>query len=360
MQFLKKSFGFQFKIFIIYVFMKIESKPENLSFLLLYLSKSELFMKNYWFAFLLISFVAVAQIPKDCSKCSTEIINETKIQSLDSYALKLLKNEMYARKGYVFSNAVYAGYFKKFDWYKPLNDNSKIIFSDLETKNIVILNQKISEISEFISTEQNSKYKTLSDQKIQEIFTEGRKKQLGIQFSIWKVYDYEDKTGKYYLVLTEDGDKKDAVKHPMNKAIKAFNFKLEGENWTKTFETNDTKLSEEESIWFWSRYIYVEDFDNDGIIDPIIFYGTNGYNGYDDGRAKILLYYKGKKIGIRIQNGVLDGERNFSVDADFYNLPKKIQDKIFEQMNFMVKNNHTILPHGWQKKVAKKMTFIRE
>lgn len=57
----------------------------------------------------------------------------------------------------------------------------------------------------------------------------------------------------------------------MNSAIKAFNFKIDGENWTKTFETNDTKHPEEVSIWFWSRYIYVEDFDNDGIIEPIIF-----------------------------------------------------------------------------------------
>ena len=67
------------------------------------------------------------------------------------------------------------------------------------------------------------------------------------------------------------------------------------------------------------------------------------------------MYYKGKKIGIRIQNGVLDDERNFSVDADFYSLPKKIQDKILSQMNFMVENNHSLLPYGWQKKMAKKI-----
>ena len=340
--------------------MKIQSISGNHSFLLLYLSKSELFMKKKLFAFLFFSVAVSAQIPNDCSKCSSEVINENQIQSLDSYALKLLKNEIYARKGYVFSNSVYADYFKKLDWYKPLGDNSKIVFSDLETNNIAILNQKINAISQFVSTEQNSKYKTLSEEKIKEIFTDLKRKELGINFRIWKVYDYADKTGKYYLVLTEDGDAKNAEKYPMNTAIKAFNFKIDGKVWTKIFETNDTKHPEETSIWFWTRYVYVEDFDNDGIIEPIIFYGTNGYNGYDDGRAKILLYYKGKKIGIRIQNGVLDDERNFSVDADFYNLPKKIQDKIFEQMNFMVENNHSILPYGWQKKVAKKMTFINE
>ncbi|WP_296142411.1 YARHG domain-containing protein [uncultured Flavobacterium sp.] len=317
-------------------------------------------MKKICFAILLISLSVSAQIPKDCSKCSSEIIDETDIQSLDSYALKLLKNEIYARKGYVFSNLVYADYFKKFSWYKPLNDNSKIVFSDLETNNIGILNQKISEISQFISTEQNSKYKTLSTQKIKEIFTESRRKELGINFNIWKVYDYQDKTAKFYLVLTEDNAKQSTNENPMNNAIKAFNFKIDNGIWTKTFETNDTKNAGELSIWFWSRYIYVEDFDGDGIIEPMIFYGTNGYNGYGDGRAKILLYYKGKKIGIRIQNGILDDERNFSVDAEFYNLPKKVQDKIVEQMNFMVENDHSLLPYGWEKKMAKKMTFIKE
>lgn len=98
-----------------------------------------------------------------------------------------------------------------------------------------------------------------------------KRKELGINFRIWKVYDYADKTGKYYLVLTEDGDAKDAGKHPSNTAIKAFNFKIDGKVWTKTFETNDTKHPEELSIWFWTRYVYVEDFDNDGIIEPILF-----------------------------------------------------------------------------------------
>lgn len=317
-------------------------------------------MKKYGLAFLFFSLSISAQIPKDCSRCSSEIIDESKIQSLDSYAVKLLKNEIYARKGYTFSNPIFADYFKKFNWYKPLNANSNINFSDLETRNIAILNQKISEISEFISTEQNSKYKTLSAQEQKKIFTEARKKELGINFNIWKVYDYQDKTGKFYLVLTEDNANGQTDKNPMNNAIKAFNFKVDNSIWKKTFETNDTKNSGESSIWFWSRYIYVEDFDNDGIIEPIIFYGTGGDNGYSDGRVKILIYYKGKKIGIRIQNGTLDDERNFSVDAEFYNLPKKIQDKVFDQMNFMVKNEHSILPYGWQKKMVKKMTFITE
>lgn len=317
-------------------------------------------MKKFLVLFLLISLTIKAQNLKDCSKCSSEIIPETTIANLNTSTLKLLKNEIYARKGYTFSNEEYANHFKQFSWYMPSGNNNAITFSDIEQKNIAILAKKISEITQpSLNSEPNSKYKTLTEEKIKEIFTDKKKEELGIHFSIWKVYDYQDKTGKYYLVLTEDKIKP-LKEGNFNNAVKALNFKVENNIWTKTFETNDYKQDREDSIWFWTKYVYVEDFDHDGIIEPMLFYGTNGYNGYDDGRIKILIYYKGQKIGIRIQNGVLDDERNFSVDAGFYNLPKTIQDKIVEQMNNMVENGHSILPYGWQKKMAKKMTFIKE
>lgn len=317
-------------------------------------------MKFHLFLILLAVFSGNAQNTINCSKCSSELIDESKLKNEDIFSLKLLKNEIYARKGYVFSNPEYSNVFSKYNWYKPVSDNSNIVYTDIETKNIAILNQRINKISEFLENERNSKYKAFSQQKTDQIFTKEKKKELGINFNIWKVYNYKDKTGEYYLVLTEDKYKEPVDGNNFNRAVKAFNFKIDNEHWIKTFETNDFKESYEVSIWFWSRYIYVEDFNQDGIIDPMIIYGTSGLNLYDDGRIKILLYYKGKKIGIRIQNGVLDDERNFSVDANFYILPKKIQEKIIEQMYLMVENDHSILPYGWQKKMAKKMTFISE
>jgi len=319
-----------------------------------------MYMKFCLSIILFTTLLAKAQNRVDCSKCSLELIHETKLENEDISTLKLLKNEIYARKGYVFSNPEYADYFKKYSWYKPVNDNKSIVYSDIEKRNIAILSQKINEISQFISTENNSKYKIISEEKINEIFPKEKRKELGINFNIWKVYSYKDKAGQYYLVLTENKFKEPTGGNVFNNSVKALNFKIQGNGLIKTFEANDTKDKEEESVWFWTRYIYVEDFDNDGIIEPMIIYGTSGYNGYSDGRIKILLYYKGKKIGVRIQNGVLDDERNLKIDADFYALPKKIQDKIVEQMELMVENNHSILPYGWEKKMAKKMTFIEE
>lgn len=316
-------------------------------------------LKYYIFVLLMFPMIFLAQIPKNCSDCSTIIIESSDLENLDMYNLRILKNEIYARKGYAFSNKEFKDYFSKLSWYKPLNSNKLVKLSDIETKNVEMIGQRISEISQFISVEENSKYKTLSDEKIEEIFNENRKQQLGIKFNIWKVYDYKDKTGNYYLVLTENkSDENEGARD--NLSIKAFNFKVENKIWKKTFETNDFKENHETGIWFWTRYVYVEDFDNDGIVEPILFYGTNASNGYDDGRIKILIYHKGKKVGVRIQNGILDDERNLRIDAAFYLLPKSIQEKVVQQMNAMIKNNHSILPYGWQEKMKKKKLYIDE
>ncbi len=316
-------------------------------------------LKSFVIFLLTYTSILTAQIPKNCSTCSTVYIESNELDNLEIYTLRLLKNEIYARNGYVFANKEFKEYFNKQVWYKPSNNNKSIQLSVTETKNIEIINQRINEISQFISVEENSKYKTFSEEKVEEIFTEKRRLELGIEFKIWKVYSYNDKSGKYYLVLTEN--KSDENEGPRdNLSIRAFNFKIENQTWKKTFETNDFKEKYETGIWFWTRYIYTEDFDNDGFVEPILFYGTSGMNRYSDGRIKILIYFKGKKVGIRIQNGVLDDERNLRIDKEFYALPKNIQSKVVEQMNAMVTNNHSILPDGWQLKMRKKMLFIEE
>lgn len=57
---------------------------------------------------------------------------------------------------------------------------------------------------------------------------------------------------------------------------------------------------------------------------------TSGMNGYDDGRVKFIIYYRGQKI-----------------DKRFYALPIKLQETIKDKMNLMVTNNHAIFPYGW-------------
>ena len=109
---------------------------------------------------------------------------------------------------------------------------------------------------------------------------------------------------------------------------------------------------------FWSISCQFNDIDGDGLVEPILVYGTFGPNGYDDGRAKIILLYKGQKVAIRHQNGVLDNERKTQVDLTFYALPSKIQDHVKQIMATMVEKKHAIFPSAYEEKMSKKVTQI--
>ena len=96
------------------------------------------------------------------------------------------------------------------------------------------------------------------------------------------------------------------------------------------------------SIWFWTKYFSLTDLDNDGYIDPIIIYGIVGDEDFSYSTVKILTYYKGNKIAIRHYNGVLDDERKTQIDTSFHSLPKPIRQKIYNTIQFMEENNHSV------------------
>jgi len=190
------------------------------------------------------------------------------------------------------------------------------------------------------------------------VFTPDVKTNLDITLPVVRTYSYSDKSGKYYMVLTEkfdgmeDGDS-------VHKTIKAFNYKDTGAGLEKQWEVNDfTRKTENDypgelSMWFWTRYCVFQDIDKDGLADPILVYGSKGDNGLDNGRVKILIYYKGEKIVIRHQNGVLDDERNTQVDAKFYKLPTVIQKEVTFLIHQMMEDNNAIFPYGWEANMKK-------
>lgn len=207
--------------------------------------------------------------------------------------------------------------------------------------------------------------KILSETEINQLFDTQAKTKLGIEYKIFRTYQYEDKKGKTYLLLTEKSDK--TIKEDvLSSKIKAFCFTETANGLEKQWEINDFTIKqvnggdEEKGMWFWTKYASVEDLDKDGLVDPILVYGTKGMNNYDDGRIKILIFSKGKKIGIRHQNGVLDGERNTQVDADFYSLSKEIQNKVKSTMETIAKNNQAIFPNGWQEAMQQQKQKIAE
>jgi len=203
--------------------------------------------------------------------------------------------------------------------------------------------------------------KVLTDSIVQTVFTDAIKKELGIRFPIFRAYEYNDKLGKHYLVLTENklDDKL------TNDTIKAFNINANSSKLTIQWTINDFRLkknevSEEKSIWFWSKYIELNDIDGDEIIDPIIVYGTSGINSVGDGRIKILTYYKNTKHAIRHQNGELDFQRNSKVDKEFYSIPTQIQRRVMQIMKAMTQDNNAIFSAGWEEAMKDKKIVLDE
>ena len=197
----------------------------------------------------------------------------------------------------------------------------------------------------------------MSVQEIDSIFTLTIKSKFDITYPIYRAYKYKDEAGSHIILMTERVYLKagepvavDDTKIDLD-SIKAFHFLVQGDSLSLTWTLKDFIIkndNDEHSIYFWTKYFKIEDYDGDGLMDPIMVYGSLGMNGHGDGRIKILVYHKGKKRAIRHQNGVLDYERNTKVDAQFYNLPKTIQERVIVIMEGITKNRHGIFPNGWQ------------
>lgn len=91
------------------------------------------------FLLLIISFTSqniFSQSIKDCETCNTKILQEKQLVGKSVEELALLRNEIFARKGYKFSPSRYAQYFANQKWYVPISDNNQIKLSETESKNI--------------------------------------------------------------------------------------------------------------------------------------------------------------------------------------------------------------------------------
>lgn len=203
--------------------------------------------------------------------------------------------------------------------------------------------------------------KSLTEQESQQIIDASVKTKFGITFPIFRVYEFNDKTGTNYLVLTERDYLKDSLK-VKNDTIKAYLFNVKSnklilQNTIKDFIYPNKA---EKNIWFFTKYLQLNDIDGDGIIEPIIVYGTLAANGLEDGRVKIITVYKNKKSAIRHQSGTLDFERGLQLDKTFYQLPAAIQTEVTSLMEKMSNQNSIIFPAGWQKGFSEKKTVIKE
>jgi len=69
-----------------------------------------------------------------------ELISKDSLNNICDDDLRWLRNEIYARHGYVFSNRKYQSHFEQFDWYKPQNKKVKLL--QIELDNAFILQKE--------------------------------------------------------------------------------------------------------------------------------------------------------------------------------------------------------------------------
>ena len=77
-------------------------------------------------------------------------INLTDLENIGSDDLRLLRNEIFARKGYRFRSVELGNYFKKFNWYNPRFEKEEITNYLTEIDNLNI--ELISKQEEFLKT----------------------------------------------------------------------------------------------------------------------------------------------------------------------------------------------------------------
>jgi len=196
----------------------------------------------------------------------------------------------------------------------------------------------------------------LSQQETERIFTDSVKKTFDIQFSIFRVYAYEDILGKHYYVLTENFNGMSANGDSLYNKIKAFHFNIIDGVLTKKEDIFDFPNKEYygTSISFWTRYCCFKDIDNDGLVEPIVIYGTKfGEMNEEQFWVKILVYYKGKKYAIRHHNCTLDFCRFTQIDKTFYDMPTSVQNEVKNIMRTIESHNNAYFGH-WEYEMKQK------
>jgi len=89
---------------------------------------------------------------------SQRLLNNNDLKNLSAEQLKIMRNEIYARHGYVFSADDLAEYFKKQAWYTPLNNNYQAVaaLSTTENKNIALIKEYEAKLNGDVEEPENN------------------------------------------------------------------------------------------------------------------------------------------------------------------------------------------------------------
>ena len=69
---------------------------------------------------------------------SFKLLSKDELKQYNMAELKYIRNEIFARYGYIFKTSEMKSYFSKKEWYKPTNENVDEYLTEIERKNILI------------------------------------------------------------------------------------------------------------------------------------------------------------------------------------------------------------------------------
>jgi hypothetical protein len=99
----------------------------------------------------------VAISPGDMEHFQSAEITDKMLEGLSIYELRLIRNELYARRGRRFKTEWLSRYFLDQPWYQPVEDSSEPVLSPMERKNVDTIVKYETRLKESLSTNAVSK-----------------------------------------------------------------------------------------------------------------------------------------------------------------------------------------------------------
>lgn len=186
--------------------------------------------------------------------------------------------------------------------------------------------------------EQTKKIKVLelSGEEITSFFTPLIINKLDIKFDIRKVYKVFDNDGETFFIVSEKFLGRDSEGNRIITDIEFLIVSIIEDDYIIKDKISDRINSNEKSIWFWTKFLKLEDFNNDGYVDPIIIHG--GLNS--ESRLIINIFNRNEKYQIIHRASDQDLGRHTKFDENFIELDKPIR---LEVINLLKKLNEKYL-----------------
>ncbi|MEZ5427797.1 MAG: YARHG domain-containing protein [Pyrinomonadaceae bacterium] len=102
----------------------------------------------------------------DMENFQTVALTDEQLNGLTMMELRMIRNEIWARRGLRFQTPGVRQYFEWRDWYRPLKDQSKVKLNDIERQNVNLILARENKMRENLATE------VLSLETIENLFTE--------------------------------------------------------------------------------------------------------------------------------------------------------------------------------------------